>query len=726
EKARDHLRNSFDVLMEARERFYPVDSYLLDLTLVAPTTIGASLRRELLQTSPVNLLLAAETLELLAASEPQTLAALRGALERGSAALIGGEYQEAPLPLLSAEAIRAELLRGAAAYQHVLQQQPKVYGRRTAGLVASLPQILARMGYLGAIHATFDEGRLPRCGQSKARWQGWDHTSLDAFARMPLDAREPGTFLGLAARLGETMDLDHVASLAFVHWPDDTSPWYADLRRVHEFVPLFGKFVTVEEYFGQTDTAGGFTKLATDDYQSPYLAQDVRAGRTDPVSRSCTAATRDSAAQADSGVALMQASLGAAPTGSPRELAQTLAAGGDASQLGQMVINPLSFARPALVPGSPRAGETSWQRVEVAALGFAWVGPETAPPPTRAKKAPRPLAAELTLGNEFFEIGIHPETGGIGHVRDFRNRGNRLSQQLAGRLGSSAAGADAEYSTMRAEAIEVTIADPAVGEIVSRGRLLGPAGDTWAKFEQAVRVMRGARMATLTVRLEIDKPPQGDPWQCYYGSRIAWSDESAELYRSVTGTSQPTEARRLEAPLFVEIRDDRQRTAILTGGLPYHRRSGSRMLDTLLVPPGETRREFRLGVGVDLPCVASAALELTAPPPAVVEDVARPRGHLSGWLFRLDLPQAVVTHWEPLWDTSAAPAARRAIGFRARILETSGRPGRGRLESFRAIRGARQVDLLGQPLVELRLVDDGVMLDIGAYEWLEVEAEWRE
>ena len=38
EQARQHLRTCFDVLTEARERFYPVDCYMLDLTLVAAVT----------------------------------------------------------------------------------------------------------------------------------------------------------------------------------------------------------------------------------------------------------------------------------------------------------------------------------------------------------------------------------------------------------------------------------------------------------------------------------------------------------------------------------------------------------------------------------------------------------------------------------------------------------------------------------------------------------------
>ena len=57
-------------------------------------------------------------------------------------------------------------------------------------------------------------------------------------------------------------------------------------------------------------------------------------------------------------------------------------------------------------------------------------------------------------------------------------RGNRLSQQLALRLtdGASrtrgAAADSADYSIMRADTIEIETSNPAVGRIVSQGRLL--------------------------------------------------------------------------------------------------------------------------------------------------------------------------------------------------------------------------------------------------------------
>ena len=104
-EARRHLQSAFDRLHEAREYFYPSEPRLLDLTLVASTTLGQALRDELAVATPCNMLLSGDVLEEMAQSEPETLDALRRALDAGTAAIIGGERTESPLPMLEPEAI---------------------------------------------------------------------------------------------------------------------------------------------------------------------------------------------------------------------------------------------------------------------------------------------------------------------------------------------------------------------------------------------------------------------------------------------------------------------------------------------------------------------------------------------------------------------------------------------------------------------------------------------
>ncbi len=180
EEARRNLALCCNTLVESRGRYYPVDMSLVDLTLVARTTIGPALRKELAGGGPVNLLLAGETLAEMASREPESFAAIRNAIERGTASVIGGEWDEAELPLLPLEAVLAEFQAGLAEYDKQLGVRPTVFARRRFGLTPALPQILHNLGFRAAVHVTLDDGRFPNPDSSKARWEGLDNSTIDA------------------------------------------------------------------------------------------------------------------------------------------------------------------------------------------------------------------------------------------------------------------------------------------------------------------------------------------------------------------------------------------------------------------------------------------------------------------------------------------------------------------------------------------------------------------
>ncbi len=284
-EARRRLQSGFDLLGDAREYFYPVESRLLDLTLVAPTTLGPSLQKTLREQEPVNLLISGALMDQMARQHPETLALLKGRLEKKTVGLIGGEYEERPLPLLPPEAIRFHLERGLAAYEEHLGQRPAVFGRRLFGLTPMLPPVLRQLGFKAALHFTLDEGRFPAGNQSRVQWQGVDGRSFEALARLPLDAGCPASFLRLAERLGDVMDLDHTATAVFAHWPAAASVWYDDLRRSARTVRAIGSFATIDDYFEQTAMSGQSAAYSPDQYHTPYLRQSVAAGEPDPISR---------------------------------------------------------------------------------------------------------------------------------------------------------------------------------------------------------------------------------------------------------------------------------------------------------------------------------------------------------------------------------------------------------------------------------------------------------
>jgi alpha-mannosidase len=272
---------------------------------------------------------------------------------------------------------------------------------------------------------------------------------------------------------------------------------------------------------------------------------------------------------------------------------------------------------------------------------------------------------------------------------------------------------------MTADSINITSASETLGEIAVRGRLLDRQGKTLADFQQTYRLWRGSRVLLLDIEIEPHEEPHADPWNSYIASRFAWADESAEMWRSLHQMRHAVTQNRFEAPHYIEIVHGQCRMSILTGGLPFHRRVGLRMLDSLLVVRGERQRRFRFGIGIGLSHPLHEAMSLMAPPPMLHQVAASPAPSASSWLFHIDGKNVVATHWEPLSEEN------RVHGFRARLLETAGRPARLTLSSFRPVASARQMNFLNEPLSDCQIDQGKIRLELSAHEWVEVQAAFE-
>ncbi len=538
------------------------------------------------------------------------------------------------------------------------------------------------------------------------------------------------------------MDTDHVATVALAHWPGSTSTWCDDLRRIARLSPVLGKFTLFDDYFMHTDMPGRLSKFEADDYRTPYLKQAIIRREADPISKFVVAHReqgRHAALTAVSTVCQLLDENSQAPDQLPaglQRLAELLPRRAGPAAPRCLVFNPSAggrrvgvelsqFDKPPAIAGAVVAAGTSGARnfavVDVPSMGFAWLEPGDAATP---KSGEKPVAAENVLRNEFLEVKIGRKTGGIQSLYDYSRRGNQLSQQLA--LRSAAAGRDATYTTMQAESVEVSATCAAYGEIVSRGALVDAGGQRLATFRQTTSVWAGSRVIGIDIELEPLEELRADPWNSYLAARFAWPDELAELYRGVSAAKQKTTAGRIEAPEFINIESGGGDLTLLTGGLPYHRRSDPRMLDTLLVTRGETARRFSLAVGVGLTHPAVEALALVTPQ-LLDYQTAAAATNATGWFFHAGGKNLVATHWEPLFDQPGPedPSSRRTVkGVRARLLEISGAAGRVPLRTFRPVAYARQVDFLGETILELFVDDDKIMLDFGPNEFLEVEILW--
>ncbi len=779
EAVEEHLARCFDVLAESRDHFYAVGSYLLDLTLVTPGCSADDLRRELCHATPTNLVLSGATLEKMARENGEAVEVLREAASQKKLFLAGGEYQEAEVPFLPLESWWTQLSQGQQVFERILGILPKSFARRRAGLSPAWPQVLSLAGYEGVLHATLDDGRFPRASQCKSRWQGTDGTALDAVFRIPANAASSSTFLQYAAHMGSTMDLDHVATLCYAHWPGRTSPWYDDMRRAAKYNPVLGKFLSLEEYFQGTDMPAHLTSLPADDYYAPYLEQDVTRGVPDPISRLARAYERSLWIEVGKGAALLLDALGGRLHPENQRVRELLLQIGESNtnlsaqrhdefhadfqnrwqkvvdacadllprdaageETGQLVLNATSYARLCPMPlSSESVSETPETEatttpasltvpisrdVTVPPMGFAWVSQQN---PTE-KKSAHPLVAEgRTLRNRFLQVTLHPDAGGIQSVFVPNRRGNRLSQQLAFRRETTEADTPEAvsgsedggvYSEMQSESIEIIDSrNDDRAAIRSRGSLVDPVLGGVGTFEQITSISRDSRLIELDITLDIQRELEPRAWETYFAARFAWADASCEMRRSLAGGSHRTDRQRVEAPEVVELISDNQTTTILTAGHPYHRAVGLRMLDTLLVVAGETRRHFRLGIGIDLAHPYATAKQFLSPVGMASKLGVCPAAGSSAWLFHINVNHVVATHWEPVSSEEG-----KVSGFRARLLETEGQPCQTRLRCFRHVHRARQLDLTGKVLSDLAVDEEGIRLDLGAHEWIYVEAEW--
>ncbi len=758
--AREHLTSAFDLLTEAREYFYPVETHLLDFTLVAPTTIGLALKEALAGRGTSNLVLSGATLQAIAEQDPEMIERIREALEAGEISIVGGEFEELESPLLGPEATLAQFRTGRATYERLLGRAPEIYCRRRFGLSPLLPQVLEKTGFSGACHFTLDDGRFPTGNQSRIKWQGNSGASIDTLIRLPYDANRAGTFLALAEKLGNAMDLDHAATAVFAHWPGTHCVWYDDLVRACSYSPVLGRFFSIDEYFKDTKYVGQATRYPSEGYQSPFLRQAIDRGDEMPLSRWQDAASLELAGQVGGALRTMAAMIGGTDGSDDQDhgaglesIHRALAADPPSTGPGCLVINPLPFTRKISVDVSawdrlPASGgaivaaaeenDRKTAIVSVPGMGFAWIDPDmpaSAEAPSVAKKRQRwlgakkesevpPMAEETTLRNDFFEVKVDPETGALRSVHDYHTRDNRLALQLAyrrapARRSDEAWDEDPEtlYTVMAADEIAVRSSGPLLGELAVRGRLLERDGTCIAHYEQVFRAQRGSRVLDVDISLDPERLPSGDPWTNYYAARFAWSDATADLFSGIGTAAVKNDSPQLEAPHFVDVRCEKIKTTILTGGLPYHRRFGLRKLDTLLIVAGEKQRRFRLGIGVDVAYPYSTAQEFLAPD-TILADVGPAPGSRSGWLFHLNARNVVATSWEPVFD------AGRLRGVRVRLAETENRAVELVVRGFRQVASARKTDFLGQPAEDLSVQDDRVDLPIQGLEWTQIEIDF--
>lgn len=807
------LRAAFELLLEARERFFPVDCYLLDLCLTAPDMADEKLHALLRDEIPVNYLLRALDAQQIAETDPETIELMKQAWNDGRADVAGGDFQELPAPLIPLESSIHDLQRGRAVFRELFQREPTTWGRRRYGLSPMLPQILQKSGFHSGLHFLLDDGIYPDREQSRMRWEGCDSSSVEAYSRIPLAADSATTWLRFPERMAETMESDHVAALALARWPETKCVFFQDLRRIQKYAPVLGRFVTFEEFFLHTDDHGGGWHHDTREYLSPFFVQAVARREPQPITRfrdHLRRIARFEAAAWCSGLASALVGQPVDDQSASQLLIELEKAGPDAHELpeseaaqvvndaeaslssyrdkarqrldriimhgaetqsGWLCVNPLSFTRraivnledaavPPAVGGPVKAVQFDDERrqalVEIPAAGFAWI-----PEGDGSASGSNGLLAEgLRLQNEFFEAYVNESTGGLQRLKNHGRSPNRLSQQLAFRfsreltvrkqIDDEVVEEKTFYSEMRCRDVRVTCSGPSCGEIVSSGELIDPSTQAvLSGFQQTFRVWRGRPLLEIEIELlDVQKKPEGDPWGCFYGARFAWNDSTAAVSNSVCGAAQPIVMQRIETLDYIEIASDSSRTTILPMGLPFHRKTGPRMIDSLLVSEGETERKFQFAIAVDQNYPMQVVKDLLAPVESIRTQTGPPVSGQTGWFYHLDSRCVQVTRIlglmsEPLTvdlpddesDGKQSSHDRRPVeltrpdppagtGFALRLQETEGQYQSFNVEFFRSPTSARLRDFRGHTLSDLAVNGDVVKVDLTPFSIADLEVRF--
>lgn len=666
------LAECFGHLEAARARYYPVDLWLVDVVLLAETTLGRRLAQELESPVPGALVAEGRIVEHLAKTDPSLTARLRAACESGRIAPAGGRYEEQPLDGCLPETIRDSLLHGHAVWRRALGAVPSTFAQTTGGWSAFLPQVLAQFGYTGVIWNLFDGTSLPDPGTGRIRWEGSGGECLDGIARPPLDARRSSTILQLPGRIGDAIDHDHTAVVSFAHHAGLASRWFDDLRRAASWSTALGTFVTPDELFRRTAGSGTTVAWEPDSY---------------PVSRPPEPPTSGGGAFADPIAPRVEAA---------RAEAKRIVAG-------RQVLAGLAGRAPrAVVPaGTPAPAATAPAKKRGlfggVARGLFGGGADE----------------RLVLQNDFLRLRVHPTTGGILSLRRPADRGNRLSQHVALRTTRPPPPAGAPWEDPQERSEYVALAADAVersGEstVESRGRIVDRRGATLATASQRVTLLPDLPLARLDLDVTVAQPGHERIAERYLACRFAWNEnDDPDLRRGLHGQSVATERTLLTAPHFLALhqsRSDAPDVVIVTGGLPWHLRSTPHTLDSLLLAGDGTKGTFSLAVGIGPQLPWNLALDLLAG----IAPGSRPPGG----------PTTAADNVRITWQGPVLDAGR-TVGVRVGIVESEGRGGDVTVDWGFEIAAARFADVLGRPVAGREVTLDGrrTTLFLRRYGW---------
>lgn len=742
--AADSLHQAFDMLAEERDHYFSSDPHLIDLTLVAKTTLGDSLEEVLGGSRPDNLLLDAELVELLAVEHPQRLQQIQSRREAGTLGVAGGAPAAGTcLDHLTIGGISKTLTAAKNRFEEVLGTSPDAFAGLQGGIPTDLAPWIAELGYTGVIPIDFAAGSGHR-EESKLLWQA-GAVDLEALVAKPIDAADESEFLRLGARLGSAVDAGDVATALLVHWPGQSCDSFTDLKRASDWGVALGKFWTLGDYFSDGERPYHSFHADAVEATGQWLTSQVQEVVENPLTNAASGFRKQVVAEENSLLNAMKGLVGGTPTtgtvgpanqaetrSAANGLLATLAAVNTPSEskpaaVATAIVNPHSIPlrvaatlkghppaiKPPVFAGHAVVGGESVAFVDVPAFGFVNIQPGTSPARQSWFKKPPRRADGRMMSNEFLDVVIG-EDGSVASVHSGPVRGNRFSMQLC----LFDADREPRYTSMQAEHVEMTRSDGAVGEVRCQGRMIH--GDqSMGTFEVCYRVECGSRLLIVEGEVNLAKSVTlgSNPWRNYVAARAAVASEASRTKVLLRDKVQTVRGRMLNSPLGVVVDEPDRQLLVMANGRPAHRASGTRMLDTLLMVKGQSDGHFRIAYGFDVKSPVAFARAQLAPPvilgPADRTPEAEQLSVPLGWLIQVDARNVLITE-------ATTTMAEGKLQLHLLLVETRGKRTKTRLHTYRDPKTATRLPD-GKPF---DCEDDNVKVILGEHETLRLTIDF--
>lgn len=287
------LQSCFDQLSQERDRYFSQSAHLIDLTLLAKTTLQGSLDRQLSAHHPQNILASPAIVEKLSQTNSSALQVIIQGIASGRISLAGGSansdtsasatqdntqdktesHSANNAPVDYAKQAQSTLYRrlhdARQSYLRFGINPPEVFAQMEPGIPWDFPTFLTNVGYKAALLHAFTDANYPVPTQSKIAWESSDGKTIDTIASGFVDASLPRSVFSIISDLGKQFDYHQIPTLVFAHWPDRCCDAFQDIITAARRTSALGQWTTLTNYFESTGSPYSNQKFTASQFALP-------------------------------------------------------------------------------------------------------------------------------------------------------------------------------------------------------------------------------------------------------------------------------------------------------------------------------------------------------------------------------------------------------------------------------------------------------------------------